>query len=79
LNFAAMQIDTAFHDHQTEPCARTVSHVLPAMEGAKEPLSVDFRNADPMVANGANRREIGVDLRSLGGIGGGSAGIRPTA
>ena len=54
VDLAAIQIDAALHDHQTEPGARTVSHVLAAMERAKEPLLVGFWNADPLVANGAS-------------------------
>src|SRR5262249_40114283 len=54
FDFAAMQIDTALHNHQTEACTRTISDVLPTMESAKEPLPVGFRNADPLVVDGAN-------------------------
>jgi hypothetical protein len=49
-----MQVDAALYDHQTETRARTLTDVMPAMEGVEEPLSVGFWNSNALVADGAN-------------------------
>ncbi len=54
FDFAAVQIDAALYDHQTETRTRTVTDVMPAMEGVEEPLSVGFWNSDALVADSAN-------------------------
>jgi hypothetical protein len=51
---AAVQIDTALYNHETETGTWPVIDVMPAMEGVKEPLPVGFWNADPLVADEAN-------------------------
>jgi hypothetical protein len=48
-----MQIEAALHDHQTENRTRTITDVIPAVEGVEEPFSIGFGNSDPWVANRA--------------------------
>jgi hypothetical protein len=48
-----VQIDATLYDHQSETRVWAVCGVLPTVEGAKEPLLVDFWNADTLVPDGA--------------------------
>jgi hypothetical protein len=54
FDFAAMQIDAALYNHQTKARPRSANDILPPMEGAEEPLSIGFWNADPLVEYGAD-------------------------
>ena len=49
-----MQIDAALYNHQSKARSRTVSDIMPAMEGVAKPYSVGFRDADSLVVDGAN-------------------------
>jgi hypothetical protein len=55
-----VQIDAAFDDHQPKTRARTVSDVMPAMEGGEEPLLIGFWNADTFVSD--NATNFGFDM-----------------
>jgi hypothetical protein len=54
VDSAAVQVDTALYDHETETRAWALVNVVPTMEGVEEPLSVSFWNANALIANSAN-------------------------
>jgi hypothetical protein len=54
VDFAAVQIDAALYNHETETRAWTVIDVMAAMEGVEKPLSIGFGNSNALVADGAN-------------------------
>jgi hypothetical protein len=56
-----VKIDAALNDYETETDAWTVMGVTAAMKGAKQPLSIGFRNPDSLIADG-------VDNLSSGGL-----------
>ena len=51
---AALQIHATFHDDEAEAGPWTVGDVMPAMESVEQPLSVRFRNSDPLIPDGAH-------------------------
>src|SRR5260370_420491 len=53
LDIAAVQIDAAFYNHETETGAWPVIDVMPPMKGIEEPLAVGFWNSNALVADGA--------------------------
>ena len=54
LHLPAVQIDAAFHEHQTKSRARTSPYVAVAMKGFEKLLLIFLRNANPLVANHAH-------------------------
>jgi hypothetical protein len=48
-----VQIDATLYDNQSETRAGAICGVLATMEGAKEPLLVDFWNTDALVPDDA--------------------------
>jgi hypothetical protein len=59
LNYTAVKIDAAPNDQETETGAWTVMGVTAAMKGAKQPLSIGFRNSDSLIADGADNLSSG--------------------
>jgi len=69
--FAAVKIDATLYDDQTEAGTWTLTDVPSAIEGAKEPFLVGFRNTDAMVTNSANNVCFGAadfELHRLSGV-----------
>ena len=63
LDFAAVQVDTALYDYETQTRTWTLIDVMPAMEGAKEPLAIGFRNSNAPIPDRVNN--ISVDRRDF--------------
>src|ERR1051325_1794635 len=55
LHLPVMQVGAAFHQQQAESGSRTGSYVAPPIKGLKQLLLIVLRNANPPIADDADR------------------------